>query len=63
MSWRIRAPGANSSVNGRPSIPEFTYLPRKFKIAVTGAAQDRAASLVHDVGVHIVRGPDGELGL
>jgi sulfite reductase (NADPH) hemoprotein beta-component len=42
--------------------PEFTYLPRKFKIAVTGAAQDRAASLVHDVGVHIVRGPDGQLG-
>jgi len=42
--------------------PEFTYLPRKFKIAVTGAPQDRAASLVHDVGVHIVRGPDGDLG-
>src|ERR1700687_2582955 len=42
--------------------PEFTYLPRQFKIAVTGAAQDRAASLVHDVGVHIVRGPGGELG-
>jgi sulfite reductase (NADPH) hemoprotein beta-component len=42
--------------------PEFTYLPRKFKIAVTGAAQDRAASLVHDVGVHIVRGPGGDLG-
>src|SRR5271156_6857487 len=42
--------------------PEFSYLPRKFKIAVTGAPQDRAASLVHDVGVHIVRGPDGELG-
>jgi sulfite reductase (NADPH) hemoprotein beta-component len=42
--------------------PEFTYLPRKFKIAVTGAPQDRAASLVHDVGVHIVRGPDGSLG-
>jgi sulfite reductase (NADPH) hemoprotein beta-component len=42
--------------------PEFTYLPRKFKIAVTGAPQDRAASLVHDVGVHIVRGPEGELG-
>src|ERR1700731_3624491 len=42
--------------------PEFTYLPRKFKIAVTGAPQDRAASLVHDVGVHIVRGPDGEMG-
>jgi sulfite reductase (NADPH) hemoprotein beta-component len=42
--------------------PEFTYLPRKFKIAVTGAPQDRAASLVHDIGVHIVRGPDGKLG-
>jgi sulfite reductase (NADPH) hemoprotein beta-component len=42
--------------------PEFTYLPRKFKIAVTGAPQDRAASLVHDVGVHMVHGPDGELG-
>ena len=42
--------------------PEFTYLPRKFKIAVTGAPQDRAASLVHDVGVHIARGPDGEPG-
>jgi sulfite reductase (NADPH) hemoprotein beta-component len=42
--------------------PEFTYLPRKFKIAVTGAPQDRAASLVHDVGVHIVRGPNDEIG-
>jgi len=42
--------------------PEFTYLPRKFKIAVTGTPEDRAASLVHDVGVHIVRGPAGELG-
>jgi sulfite reductase (NADPH) hemoprotein beta-component len=42
--------------------PEFTYLPRKFKIAVTGAPQDRAATLVHDVGVHIVRSESGELG-
>jgi len=42
--------------------PEFTYLPRKFKIAVTGAPQDRAASLVHDVGVHIVKNAAGELG-
>jgi sulfite reductase (NADPH) hemoprotein beta-component len=42
--------------------PEFSYLPRKFKIAVTGAPQDRAASLVHDIGVHIVRGSDGGLG-
>ena len=42
--------------------PEFTYLPRKFKIAVIGAERDRAATLVHDVGVHIVRGPGGEPG-
>jgi sulfite reductase (NADPH) hemoprotein beta-component len=42
--------------------PEFTYLPRKFKIAVIGAARDRAATLVHDVGVHIVRGVAGEPG-
>jgi sulfite reductase (NADPH) hemoprotein beta-component len=42
--------------------PEFAYLPRKFKIAVTGAPQDRAASLVHDIGVHIVHGPGGLLG-
>ncbi len=42
--------------------PEFSYLPRKFKIAVTGAPQDRAASLVHDIGVHIVRSPAGALG-
>ena len=42
--------------------PEFAYLPRKFKIAVTGAPQDRAASLVHDIGVHIVRNAQGQLG-
>ncbi len=35
--------------------PEFNWLPRKFKIAVTGAAQDRAAVQVHDIGVRIVR--------
>ena len=42
--------------------PEFTYLPRKFKIAVTGTPEDRAASQVHDVGVHIVRNASGEIG-
>jgi sulfite reductase (NADPH) hemoprotein beta-component len=42
--------------------PEFNYLPRKFKIAVTGATRDRAASQVHDIGVHLLHGPDGELG-
>ncbi len=33
--------------------PEFTYLPRKFKIAVTGSPADRAASEVHDIGLHM----------
>jgi sulfite reductase (NADPH) hemoprotein beta-component len=42
--------------------PEFTYLPRKFKIAVTGSAADRAASEVHDVGLHLRRDAHGELG-
>jgi len=42
--------------------PEFSYLPRKFKIAVTASAHDRAASEVHDVGVHLKRGADGALG-
>lgn len=42
--------------------PEFTYLPRKFKIAVTGAPADRAASEVHDVGLHMKRDADGAVG-
>ena len=42
--------------------PEFNYLPRKFKIAVTGAANDRAASEVHDIGLHLVLGPAGGVG-
>jgi sulfite reductase (NADPH) hemoprotein beta-component len=42
--------------------PEFTYLPRKFKIAVSGAERDRAACQVHDVGVRIVRNAAGEPG-
>ncbi|MBS0580408.1 MAG: nitrite/sulfite reductase [Proteobacteria bacterium] len=42
--------------------PEFTYLPRKFKIAVTGSPADRAASEVHDVGLHLVRDAQGQLG-
>ena len=33
--------------------PEFTFLPRKFKIAITGAAKDRAAIRVHDIGLHV----------
>src|SRR5271167_1431630 len=42
--------------------PEFTYLPRKFKIAVTGSPQDRAASEVHDIGLHLQRDPRGAIG-
>ncbi|MGH8178871.1 MAG: nitrite/sulfite reductase [Steroidobacter sp.] len=42
--------------------PEFSYLPRKFKIAVTGSPQDRAASKVHDIGLHLVRNAEGEVG-
>jgi len=42
--------------------PEFSYLPRKFKIAVTAAAKDRAAIKVHDIGIIIQRKDDGSLG-
>jgi sulfite reductase (NADPH) hemoprotein beta-component len=42
--------------------PEFAYLPRKFKIAVTGSPADRAASEVHDVGLHMRRDAQGEIG-
>lgn len=42
--------------------PEFSFLPRKFKIAVTGASKDRAASQVHDIGLHIVRNERGDIG-
>jgi len=42
--------------------PEFSYLPRKFKIAVNGAEADRAATYLHDVGLHAVRNADGEVG-
>ncbi|MDR5858715.1 nitrite/sulfite reductase [Halomonas eurihalina] len=41
--------------------PEFAYLPRKFKIAVTGAEEDRAAIQVHDVGLRLWRDEDGEV--
>ena len=39
--------------------PEFTYLPRKFKIAVNGASADRAAIFLHDIGLQAVRAPSG----
>ncbi|HUK03382.1 MAG TPA: nitrite/sulfite reductase [Steroidobacteraceae bacterium] len=42
--------------------PEFSYLPRKFKIAITGSPTDRAASEVHDIGLHLKRDAAGALG-
>ncbi|MEQ9178197.1 MAG: nitrite/sulfite reductase [Nitratireductor sp.] len=42
--------------------PEFSYLPRKFKIAVTGAGRDRAAIQVHDIGLHLKKDAGGRLG-
>ena len=42
--------------------PEFAFLPRKFKIAVSGSQQDRAAIQVHDIGLQIVKNADGETG-
>jgi sulfite reductase (NADPH) hemoprotein beta-component len=42
--------------------PEFSFLPRKFKIAVTGAERDRAAIQVHDIGLHMRKNDKGEIG-
>ena len=42
--------------------PEFSFLPRKFKVAVTGAPSDRAAIQVHDIGLHLKRNEKGEIG-
>ncbi|WP_431512638.1 nitrite/sulfite reductase [Variovorax sp. DAIF25] len=42
--------------------PEFAFLPRKFKIAITGADEDRAATGWHDVGLKLVKNEAGEIG-
>src|SRR5258706_108375 len=42
--------------------PEFSFLPRKFKIAVTGSPHDRAAVKVHDIGLRMHRNEAGEIG-
>lgn len=42
--------------------PEFSFLPRKFKIAVSGAKGDRAAAQVHDIGLYLVSNQKGEVG-
>ena len=42
--------------------PEFAFLPRKFKIAVTGAREDRASTGWHDIGLHVLKNAAGEVG-
>ncbi len=42
--------------------PEFSYLPRKFKIGVNGALEDRVATYVHDIGLHALKNASGETG-
>lgn len=42
--------------------PEFAYLPRKFKIAISGGGEDRAATGVHDVGIRVVKNERGDVG-
>ena len=42
--------------------PEFTYLPRKFKMAVTGSPTDRAAVAIHDIGLRMRKDDQGEIG-
>ena len=42
--------------------PEFSFLPRKFKIAVSGAKNDRAAVRIHDIGIYLVSNAEGEIG-
>jgi len=42
--------------------PEFSFLPRKFKIALNGAKADRVAVAVHDIGLHAVKNDSGEVG-
>jgi len=41
--------------------PEFAWLPRKFKIAVCGSREDRAAVLIHDIGIFLSKNPQGEV--
>ena len=42
--------------------PEFAFLPRKFKIAISGSREDRAVTWFHDIGLHLVVGADGATG-
>ena len=42
--------------------PEFSFLPRKFKIAIIGCKEDRAAMLVHDIGLRLIKNNSGKVG-
>ena len=42
--------------------PEFAYLPRKFKVAINGASEDRAVTAAHDVGLTVLKNEEGEIG-
>jgi sulfite reductase (NADPH) hemoprotein beta-component len=42
--------------------PEFAFLPRKFKLSITGATQDRAAIEVNDIGLQVMKNAQGEVG-
>lgn len=42
--------------------PEFAFLPRKFKVAVCGSEEDRAAIQVHDIGLNLIKNDEGEIG-
>ena len=42
--------------------PEFQFLPRKFKIAITGSPSDRAVTRAHDIGLRVLRNDAGEVG-
>src|SRR4029079_14471188 len=43
--------------------PELAYLPRKFKIALNAAAEDRTVLRIHDIGIELLKSAEGELGL
>ena len=58
----IRGPMPRSCRQWSSLHPEFSFLPRKFKIAVNGAAHDRAVIQAHDIGLQVVRDAAGELG-
>jgi sulfite reductase (NADPH) hemoprotein beta-component len=42
--------------------PEFSFLPRKFKIAITASDHDRAAIRIHDIGLRLIKNEEGETG-